>query len=158
MKRALLLMTLLATPLFAAEPVVVDLWPGKAPGETGNVGEEKYQEPKAGETAPVKRLGNVSKPTITITRPKADIDTGAAVVIAPGGGYSILAWEHEGTQVAEWLNSVGVRSISLFADATRRVARSSVNVPADIRAGGRSWTRRRTAWSRAINSATGCAG
>ena len=115
-----LLVCVLAIPAMAAEPVVVELWPGKAPGETGNVGEEKFQDPKAGETPALKRLTNVSKPTITITKPKAEIDTGAAVVIAPGGGYNILAWEHEGTQTAEWLNSVGVTAVLLKYRVPRR--------------------------------------
>ena len=57
---------------------------------------------------PVIRLGNVSRPSITLMRPAKEKDTGASVVIFPGGGYHILAWDLEGTEVAEWLNSIGV--------------------------------------------------
>jgi acetyl esterase/lipase len=103
-----------------SKPLVLDLWPGVAPGEKGNIPEEKFEAPKPKENPPVQRLGNISKPTITITRPKPEIDTGAAVVIAPGGGYTILAWEHEGTQVAEWLNTLGVTSVLLKYRVPRR--------------------------------------
>src|SRR5205085_6948958 len=49
-----------------------------------------------------------------------DRDTGAAVVIAPGGGYNILAWDLEGEEVADWLNSVGVTGIMLKYRVPRR--------------------------------------
>ncbi|MBX6313342.1 MAG: alpha/beta hydrolase [Isosphaeraceae bacterium] len=52
-------------------------------------------------------------PTITVWLPPAEKATGAAVVICPGGGYGFLATEHEGKQVAEWLNSLGVAGIML---------------------------------------------
>ena len=118
---ALSLMLALAVSIQAAEkPTEIPLWPGVAPGEKGNIPEEKFAEPKAGENPPLKRLGNVSKPTITVYRPDSDKNTGAAVVIAPGGGYNILAWEHEGTQVAEWLQSIGVTAIVLKYRVPRR--------------------------------------
>ena len=94
------------------KPLTFDVWPGKVPGEAGKIGEEKWLEQKAGQR-PVKRLTNVSKPTITIFRPSRDKDTEAAVLIAPGGGYSILAWDLEGEEVAAWLNSIGVTGIVL---------------------------------------------
>jgi hypothetical protein len=65
-------------------------WPGKAPGETGKIGEEKILPDKPGQRT-VKRLTNVTRPTLAVFRPEKEKDTGAAVVIAPGGGYSILA-------------------------------------------------------------------
>lgn len=99
-------------PAFAAEPLAtVDVWPGKAPGETGTIGEEKLLEPQGGK--PVQRLTNVTKPTIAIYKPSPETDTGAAVLICPGGGYSILAMDLEGTEVAAWLNSIGVTGIVL---------------------------------------------
>src|SRR5258708_7046479 len=85
----------------AGKPMVVDLWPDKPPGDKGDVGEEKVLDAKPGEN-PVKRVTNVSHPTLTIFRPAQDKDTGAAVVVAPGGGYSILAWDLEGEEVADW--------------------------------------------------------
>jgi acetyl esterase/lipase len=103
----------------ADKPVVIDVWPGKVPGEKGEIGEEKFLEQKPGEK-PVKRLTNVTKPTLTIFRPAKDKDTGAAVVICPGGGYNILAWDLEGEEVAFWLNTIGVTGIVLKYRVPRR--------------------------------------
>jgi acetyl esterase/lipase len=104
----------------AETPRVLDVWPGKAPGEKGDVGEEKVQEPKAGDKHPVRRITNVTHPTLTVFKPASDKDTGAAVVIAPGGGYNILAWDLEGEEVAGWLNSIGVTGIVLKYRVPRR--------------------------------------
>jgi acetyl esterase/lipase len=97
------------------KPLVLDLWPGAAPGETGKIGPEKILEGKPGKPGQrtVMRITNVTKPTITVYRPAKDMDTGAAVLIAPGGGWTILAWDLEGTEVASWLNSIGVTGIVL---------------------------------------------
>jgi acetyl esterase/lipase len=117
---AALCLALAASTGMAREPSAeIPLWPGKAPGETGDVGEEKFLEQKPGEK-PVKRLTNISKPTLTVFRPDRDKDTGAAVVIAPGGGYNILAWDLEGEEVAAWLNSIGVTGIVLKYRVPRR--------------------------------------
>src|SRR5262249_19722756 len=101
------------------KPLTLDLWPDKAPGETADIGPEKEQEQRPGEEQ-VKRLTNISRPTITVYRPAKGRDTGAAVLIAPGGGYNILAWDLEGTEVAEWLNSFGVTGIVLKYRVPRR--------------------------------------
>lgn len=59
------------------------------------------------------RLGNVSDPTITVYPAPADKATGASVVVCPGGGYHILALDLEGTEVCQWLNSIGVTGVLL---------------------------------------------
>jgi acetyl esterase/lipase len=97
--------------LAADSPEVIQLWPEGAPGEKEKLGEEidtttSADRPVAGK--PVVRLGNVSNPTLTIYRPKTEKDTGTAVVVCPGGAYRILAMDLEGTEVCEWLNSIGV--------------------------------------------------
>lgn len=99
--------------------LILDVWPGKAPGETGAVGEEKILEQKPGEK-PVMRITNVTHPTLSVFRPTKVKDTGAAVLIAPGGGYNILAWDLEGEEVAAWLNSIGVTGIVLKYRVPRR--------------------------------------
>jgi acetyl esterase/lipase len=125
MKPVLILLMLnlvFAIPTAAAaaeKPATVDLWPDKPPGENGEIGEEKLLESKPGETR-VKRLTNVTHPTLAIYKPAKDIDTGAAVVIAPGGGYNILAWDLEGEEVAQWLTSIGVTGIILKYRVPRR--------------------------------------
>ncbi len=108
--------TLLRT---ADMPTVIDLWPGAAPGEMGKLPPESDQPQKPGQRV-VKRIQNVSKPTLSIFRPAKDKDTGVAVVIAPGGGYNILAWDLEGEEVAAWLNSIGVTGVVLKYRVPRR--------------------------------------
>ena len=104
--------------LGAGKPLTIDVWPGQAPGEKGDIGPEKVLEDTS--KNPVKRITNVTKPTLTIFQPAAEKNTGTAVVIAPGGGYHILAWDLEGEEVAAWLNSIGVTGIILKYRVPRR--------------------------------------
>ena len=110
------LVALVSSNVFGAAIPVFPVWPDKVPGETNSMGEEKdMSKPGEGLVAgkPLIRLGNVSKPTITLYRAPKEKDTGAAVVVFPGGGYSILALDLEGTEVCEWLNSIGVTGVLL---------------------------------------------
>jgi len=59
------------------------------------------------------KLGNVSSPEFHLYRPESTNNTGTAVVICPGGGFNILAWDLEGTEVAKWFNSIGVTAAVL---------------------------------------------
>jgi acetyl esterase/lipase len=108
------------------KPTVVELWPGKVPDETGNIGPEKirmspkFTKKEVEVTESTRLITNVSKPTLTIYRPAKDKDTGAAVLICPGGGYWDLFWELEGEEVATWLNSMGVTGIILKYRVPRR--------------------------------------
>jgi acetyl esterase/lipase len=109
--------TVTATKSGPAAPLPpIALWPGVAPGETNFVAPERdINDATNGLIAgrPIIRLTDVHRPTITVYRPPADRDTGAAVVVCPGGGYSILALDLEGTEVCEWLNSIGVTGVLL---------------------------------------------
>jgi len=92
------------------EHAVVTLWPKGAPGVNTTTGPEADTTTAEGEKIagrPVVRLGNVSAPTITVYEPKGPRD-GAAVVVFPGGGYTILAMDLEGTEVCDWLTARGV--------------------------------------------------
>ena len=99
--------------LLAQEHKSMPLWPKGAPGEKGDIGAEvdttKPDQDPAGKR--VIRLGNVTEPTLTVYKPAAEKDTGAAVVVFPGGGYNILALDLEGTEICEWFNSIGVTGI-----------------------------------------------
>jgi acetyl esterase/lipase len=97
------------------KPEVLDAWPGKPPGEIKPIAEEKLEGTKGS-----RRLTNVSKPTLSVFRPAKDKDNGAAVIVCPGGGYNMLAWDHEGEDVAAWLNSIGVTGIVLKYRVPRR--------------------------------------
>lgn len=97
------------------EHTTLEVWPRGAPGAPGNPGPE-------GDTTTAKdrlvagraviRIGNVSAPTLTLYAPTGK-STGAAVVVFPGGGYRILAIDLEGTEVCDWLTSVGITCILL---------------------------------------------
>lgn len=108
------------------KPKVVELWAGKAPEEPGTIGAEKQLMSKESVrtqveiTEPTRLITNVTKPTLTIYRPTKDKDTGAAVIICPGGGYWNLFWQIEGEEVADWLNSIGVTGIILKYRVPRR--------------------------------------
>jgi len=106
-----------ATAAHAVEPTdVVPLWPGTAPGDKEPIGPEGDQTKDSDNLIAGKRLirlGNVSSPTISVYQPPAQKRTGTAVVVCPGGGYQILAMDLEGTEVCEWLNSVGVTAVLL---------------------------------------------
>jgi acetyl esterase/lipase len=111
------------------KPLTVDLWPAKPPGEAGTIGEEKTVVPKPADAFPVKTLTNVTHPTLTVYRQAKDKDTGAAVIVAPGGGYFILAWDLEGEEVAHWLNSIGVTGIILKYRVPRRTGTAPTAAP-----------------------------
>lgn len=108
---------------FAAEAKPLSLWPAKAPGETKELPPEAdttkpTDKPVGGKT--LIRLGNVASPTLTVYSPPAGKNTGAAVIVCPGGGYNILALDLEGTEVCEWLNSIGVTGVLLKYRVPRR--------------------------------------
>lgn len=106
-------LVLLPCTLLAQERKPMNLWPKGAPGEKGDIGAEA-DTTKPDQDPPGKRvirLGNVTNPTLTVYKPAADKNTGAAVVVFPGGGYNILAMDLEGTEICEWFNSIGVTGI-----------------------------------------------
>jgi acetyl esterase/lipase len=110
---AALSLLLVGTLAHAADPQVFDVWPNKkAPGETAELPPEKFQDQRPGEKQ-VARLTNVTEPTLTLFAPPKEKANGTAIIICPGGGYSILAWDLEGTEVAEWLNRNGVTALVL---------------------------------------------
>jgi acetyl esterase/lipase len=91
------------------------IWPGAAPGA------QRLSKPESVATTlsdhlvagrPWTYVTNVSRPTITIYRPQRT-NTGAAVVVFPGGGYQILAIDLEGTEACDWLTSKGITCILL---------------------------------------------
>jgi acetyl esterase/lipase len=126
MRHRLLLLTAVAcsavncfaqTPAWppASAHTTLSVWPHAAPGSRPNPAVEAdtttaNEHLVAGK--PVIRLGNVSTPTITLYAPTAN-NTGAAVVVFPGGSYRILAIDLEGTEVCDWLTSTGITCILL---------------------------------------------
>jgi acetyl esterase/lipase len=113
MRYTLTLLLAVATSASATEPLVLDVWPARPPGEAKEIGPEEFRPLRGDEKPNVQRLANVSQPTLTIFQPPAEQRTGCCVVVCPGGGFNILAWDLEGTEVAEWLNSIGVTAAVL---------------------------------------------
>ena len=93
------------------------LWKGVAPGEKGVIAPEKVV--KGGKDG-IARTSNVSAPTLQLFPAPEGKRNGAAVLVCPGGGYSILASEHEGTDVCKWLNANGVAGVLLKYRVPRR--------------------------------------
>ena len=103
-------------PPDSSAPVTLLLWPAETPGVAAlHAREHDATTPKDGLIGgrPVIHLTDISDPTITVYRPARTRETGTAVVVFPGGGYHILAMDLEGTEVCEWLNSIGVTAILL---------------------------------------------
>lgn len=100
-----------AAPL---EPI--PLWPAEVPGEADLKLPAEAIELKG--DYQIEIMSNVSQPTLTMF--PAEQPNGAAVLVLPGGGYNILAYSHEGTEVCEWLNSLGITAGLLKYRVPRR--------------------------------------
>jgi endo-1,4-beta-xylanase len=105
-----LAIALLTFPAIAmAQHSVVLLWPNGAPGSEGKTAPEVIRISPEGDHV----VSSVNRPSITVYLPTPDKATGAAVVIAPGGGHSELWVDHEGYTVAAWLSDHGVAGFVL---------------------------------------------
>jgi len=93
----------------AREPFSLDLYQGEPPGGVPLTKEPESLYQKPGD--PIVRVDHVQKPDIRVFLPAKEKNTGAAVVICPGGAYAILAIDHEGYQIAKMLNAFGVAGI-----------------------------------------------
>ena len=91
--RLALFVFLFAALAHAQEPTTVLLWPNGAPGSLGN--------------------DDVDKPSLTVFLPTRNQANGTGVIVCPGGSYTALAANHEGRQVANWLNSLGIAAFVL---------------------------------------------
>lgn len=96
---------LCATTPAQTTPQVIHLWPNGAPGF-----ESRKDIPEQAQDYWVR---NVNNPSLTVYLPPKEKATGAAVVIAPGGGFRELVFDAEGRQAAEFLNSIGVAAFAL---------------------------------------------
>ena len=108
MIRALVVSMFLSTvlPQVTLAQEVLKLWPdGAIPNAIAG---KQITEKSETDANGILRISNVSVPTITAYLPAKGKATGAAVMICPGGGYSILAASHEGADVARWFNEMGV--------------------------------------------------
>jgi len=112
MKSLIFILALIVCSLFSysQKKEVMVLWPDKVPGET--------KEKRGPVSAPprnddVLRYSEITSPAIEIWLTERSVKNKAGVVICPGGGYKMLAWNKEGTEIAAWLNSLGYSAFVL---------------------------------------------
>jgi acetyl esterase/lipase len=93
----------------------IPIWPGAAPDPQPVAGPE-FAETSGKEFLvagrPAVGINNVTRPTMTVYSPKGK-NTGAAVIVFPGGGYQTLAIDLEGTEVCDWLTPKGITCVVL---------------------------------------------
>src|SRR5882672_12450727 len=93
---------------------VIRLWPEGPPTKLeGAVGPEVSFRGPVGVAAETEMLRNVSEPTLTVFRPTNGKPNGIGLIVCPGGGWRILAWEHEGIDVATWAAAQGYTAFLL---------------------------------------------
>ncbi|WP_147205763.1 alpha/beta hydrolase [Segetibacter aerophilus] len=107
-KTALLIISIAMSIASTAQEITLPLWPaGKVPNY------QKTNETEKSDTTDIVRISKVQNPEIAVFIPSKKSATGQAVVICPGGGYGILAYNWEGTDIAKWFNSKGITAIVL---------------------------------------------
>ena len=129
---AALLAVVSALNQFAAEPAEILLWPEGAPGSEGKTEKDLVIASKSGERS----IYHVHRPSITPFLPGKEKATGAAVLVIPGGGHRVLAWDHEGPNMARWLSERGVAAFVLkyrLARETNSTYKLEVHPLADTR-------------------------
>lgn len=103
--------TELADASGAAE--VIGLWPDGPPSRIEGVGDEVAYRARSGVAVGTTFLRNIADPTLTVFPPRAARANGVGVIVAPGGGWTINAWTHEGLDVVRWLAGAGYTAFLL---------------------------------------------
>ncbi|MGV3773095.1 MAG: alpha/beta hydrolase [Verrucomicrobiales bacterium] len=151
--RTALVMSLVAFQChsFGADSLkTIPLWPGKPPGDTAQFPEEKdLTKDSDGKISGKRliRLGNVASPTLTLYPAPKEKNTGVTILVCPGGAYHILAMDLEGSEICEWLNSIGVNAALLKYRVPRRAGLEKHAAPlqdaeramALLRSNGKEW-------------------
>lgn len=105
----LITLTVVLSAASFAQPKEIHLWPNGAPGSEGKSGAETVRVTDKGEHV----VSNVHFPSLTPYLPTKDQATGAAVIIAPGGGHREMWVDHEGHNLAKWLSARGIAAFVL---------------------------------------------
>ena len=101
------LVTIFLSPSVGFGQTILPLWPNGVPNQNTSeeVENKMYRD--------ILRISNVQNPTLEVFLPSKKTATGQAVVICPGGGYSILAYDWEGIDIAKWYNAQGIAAVVL---------------------------------------------
>jgi endo-1,4-beta-xylanase len=112
MQRTTVCLSLLLSAIaLAADRPEIPLWSNGAPGSEGKTAKEVDEPPN--QAHGYLKVTSVNNPSITVMLPPRETATGAAMVIAPGGGHQFLNFDQEGTYIAQYLNSIGVAGFVL---------------------------------------------
>ncbi|MEM9943769.1 MAG: alpha/beta hydrolase [Planctomycetota bacterium] len=104
------------------EKETINLWPKGLPSDAVKLDDKRIENLKAKQAVhPRGHILYVETPTLTVYQPEKETANGCGVIVCPGGGYNVLAWKHEGLELAEWLNSFGVTAFVLKYRVPRRV-------------------------------------
>ncbi|MCC8132333.1 MAG: alpha/beta hydrolase [Tannerellaceae bacterium] len=126
--KLLILILISVIPVGKAQHNPVLLFPKGAPDETVQM-VEKADIAEEADGSSILRITNVSEPTITIYPASGENKNAPAMVVCPGGGYSILAYDLEGDEICEWLNSIGITAVLLKYRVPRREGREKHAAP-----------------------------
>lgn len=119
-----------AAAKLAGEPEIIRIWPSQPPGTEDWAGDEKNTPIKIPGEPPLSMITNVTMPTLAVYRPAAGKANGTAMIVVPGGGFQMLAMDHEGYDVARWLTE---RGVTAFVLKYRVRAIPGFKMPADLR-------------------------
>jgi acetyl esterase/lipase len=97
----------------ARPPEVIRVWPGAPSGTESWTGSEVELDAELPGSGKVHIVTNVTLPTLTIFRPPPGRAKGTAMLILPGGAFRALAWDLEGTEIAQWLTRRGITAFVL---------------------------------------------
>lgn len=107
---AVLLFSILTITSFSQKKETIYLWPGKVPGELKDKKDPVLDTPRNDN---IVRFSEVTNPCIEVYLPDPAVKNKAGVIVCPGGGYRILAYDKEGTEIAAWLNKLGYSAFVL---------------------------------------------
>jgi acetyl esterase/lipase len=112
MTRIVFLSTILLAGAAAQPGSPIPLWNGHPPGGTTGPERDTTTEKDALVAGRrVMRIGGIAEPSLIVYPAPKNGNTGRGVLVFPGGGYRILAWDLEGTEVCEWLNRIGITGV-----------------------------------------------
>jgi acetyl esterase/lipase len=127
---SLLLLFMTGSETFSQDKDLIYLWPGKVPGE---MKEKSVPIIAASENDNIIRISEVTDPAVEVFLPEKSARNGAAVIVCPGGGYQILAYDLEGTEVAAWLNRNGYTAFVLQYRVPQKKERALQDIQRAIR-------------------------
>ena len=123
----LFLITTFTTAIAQQNPIL--LFPNGAPNESEKMVETEDLSTGKSDGCPVLRISNVSEPTLTFYPAPADNNSGTTIIVSPGGGYNILSYNKEGTEICQRFNSHGINCVLVKYRVPRREGLAKHDAP-----------------------------